>query len=138
MKILMSFVSLFLLTASVSFAQTASTGTATKTETKKCTSLEECAKKMGMTVEECKKLCSKEGQVNIEACAKEMGMTKAECKKVCTGTDSAMANQTATSSTEGATQVAAALVESELSKKGEVTTEKKACSAKKACCKKKS
>ncbi len=83
---------------------------------KKCTPTEACAKKMGMTLEECKALCKKacaksatveatkaesapatlvstEGQVaekptcNIEECARALGISveeyKARCKKAC-------------------------------------------------------
>jgi len=122
---------LLLLSVSASFGQ-AVTETITEaaaadiTKTAKCTPSPECAAKMGMTLEECKKLCSK---------------ATAECKAKC------LKSGDAESATDGDVKVAAASFESEIADinsadvevaKVESPAKEKVCAkGSKACCKKK-
>ena len=135
-----------------------------KEKTAQCTPTAECAKKMGMTLAECKAKCKKACAskastastavtavasasdsremtnltgvakkaccASIEECAKKAGMTVAECKAKCK-----KACAPASASTDNAeTAVASSLmVNPEMTSEAKV----KACSSKKACCKKK-
>jgi len=119
-----------------------------------CVPTEACAKKMGMTLEECKAMCTngklssvaatetetkvaaatltstKEKKAccsSIEECAKKMGMSIEECKAKC-----------GSSLSQSLTKVAAASLTSEAADTETEATTKKMCSKKSsACCKKK-
>ena len=140
------------------FSQDASV---TTTQEKKCIPTKECAEKMGMTLEECKKKCTAKGLLketsvasasseatiaetpalaegkkksccaSIEECAKKMGMTVEECKAKCKDFKNC-AKGTSESSTSVAAASAEAIVESDAGDK------KVACCAKgsKKSCKK--
>ncbi len=122
-----------------------------------CVPTKECAKKMGMTVAECKAKCLKgktasteltsdtqvlsvvaEGEPakgccgTIEECAQKMGMTVAECKAKC-----AMVHKGETAE-EAQTRVAAATQSRDLSNTKQAATKPAACAKTgKKCCKKK-
>ncbi len=93
----------FLFAATISFAQTAS-NTSSKTTSKKacCASVEKCAAKMGMTVEECKAKCEKTGSSASVSEGKSVGMTTSagttKNAKACTANKKTCTSKTGMSS----------------------------------------
>lgn len=122
----MSLSMLLLFSVSASFAQaTTETVSTDAAKTVNCTPSPECAAKMGMTLEECKKLCSTNAS--------------AECKAKCIGKASA------DSVNDNDVKVASASFVSEIETtdsnlvKTETAVKEKVCKkGSKACCKKKS
>ena len=136
MKRLIGLSLVFCLFCSLVTAQSASVDTKVTTENKCCTSVEACAAKLGISVEECKALCKagckdKASCIkSTEACAAKMGGSVAECKKVCTG------KMVSAEQEVEETQVASAFAERTTD--NEAPKEVKVCADKsKACCKKK-
>lgn len=148
----------FILTATVSIGQVATTTSSeTVDKTKTCVPTKECAEKHGMTLEECIKKCNSNSAeasttsvasaslvadtkevkkaccTSVAACAKKAGMTVAECKAKCDGK-----SKSAMNTEDGETKVAAASLvnEVEASTTDEKAT-KKCCKSTSACTKKK-
>ncbi len=151
----------WILVSTTIFAQEATVEKVDLTEkAKTCVPTKECAEKAGMTLEECKKICSgkaaatasttnvasaslvadteakgKKCCASIKECAAKSGMTVAECKAKCTGQSKTAMED---SSENKETKVAAAALVNEVEaipvKKAEG---KKCCKSAKACTKKK-
>ena len=120
-----------------SFAQSANT--VTDISKKNCVPSQECADKMGMTLEECKavcaKICGSKATTDVSNADAKLVSTEGQSKQSCS--KSKMTNV----SKDGESQVASAIVVSDVSEEdAKTSTENKAktCSkSSKACCKKK-
>lgn len=143
----------WILMSTVSIGQNASTQNAdVVAKEKKCIPSKECAKKAGVSLEECKKICTgdkasttsvasaslvseketKKGACcSIKDCVSKTGMTEAECKAKC-GSKTA-----STAKTENNTKVAAATLVTEIEEIPEVKTTSKECSKTASSCTKK-
>ena len=135
MKRLIGLSFVFCLFCTLISAQTSTDVVDTKPEKACCSSIEACAAKMGMTVEECKVLCKEKckGKAScaqsVEACAAKMGMSVEECKKHC--------KSKLVSVDEESDQTKVASASAERTIDSESKKEVKACSNKsKKCCKK--
>ena len=121
--------------------QTVSTEAA-DSKSKKCVPTEACAKKMGMTLEECKKVCNKKsatGEADV-ASSSAYAVTASTEKKACTKTSAKCASKSGAKTascqkldTASTTDVAAASAEAVVESQ---SGEKKVCSKKTSCNKK--
>lgn len=139
-------------------AQSADNHTASAEAKKACTPTAECAAKMGMSLEECKKVCNKvcnkttqstsvlsDVQTKLVANTEEGTAKKACCKskKACSkkagiqSDGSTLAEATEVAIDEATEKVATATVSSELSKTSEVPAKKACTKSDKKCCKSK-
>lgn len=116
----------------VSYGQTASVE-ATKTSKKQCVPTQECADKMGMTLEECKALCAKVcGSKAASTVASATKLSELAPDKVACGSKTEVSNTTESS-------VASAIVSSDVADKAAdspASKEKVCAKSSKACCKK--
>jgi len=122
---------LFVFVSFCSFAQSTDLVKLTNDKTENCTPTKECAEKMGMTLEECKKLCSKMcdkskvASVSMESTDESSVADKKTCSKTCTKT------KVASASAENNPSAKTVSLE-----EGVVNEGKKECSKKSKCCKK--
>ena len=150
MKKILAIALTWVLFATVSISQTT---VSTKDSKTNCIPTKECAAKAGMTLEECKKICTAKADASttsvasasmvadtkeakksccasMKECAAKMGMTEAECKAKCAGK-----SKTAMTDDQTESKVASAVKVNQIE---QVTAEKapaKKCS--KTCTKKK-
>ena len=140
----------WILMSTISFAQSTSTENANvAAKEKKCIPTKACAEKAGVSLEECKKVCSsskastttvasaslvsdKEAKKGA-SCTAKSGMTKAECQAKCSRKTTSLENSNKN------TKVAAATLVNEIEEVYEVKTSsnKKCCKSASSCTKKK-